>query len=244
MSDALLAYVHVFLILLPGLALAMVAMGAQRAGLGRAALVRAVLVPACILALWGALAMDLSRRGTFMVPATVLDPPVVLFSMLGGAVLLWVLATRTQTGRAVVAHLDQGLLVAFQIPRVMGAIFLVGWAAGIIPWQFALLAGLGDIWAGIEGYRAWRACADGAADAKAKVLRANIVGLADFVVAVLTGIATSEGFAHLMAHETPNIINLHPLAMFPGYFVAIFLAFHFVSLSKLRRDFSRVSAPA
>ena len=78
-----------------------------------------------------------------MVPATVLDPPVVLFSMLGGAALLWGLATRTQTGRAVVAHLDQGLLVAFQIPRVMGAIFLVGWAAGIIPWQFALLAGLG-----------------------------------------------------------------------------------------------------
>ena len=179
-----------------------------------------------------------------MVPATVLDPPVVLFSMLGGAALLWVLATRTQTGRAVVAQLDQGLLVAFQIPRVMGAIFLVGWAAGIIPWQFALLAGLGDIWAGIEGYRAWRACADDAADAKAKVLRANIVGLADFVVAVLTGIATSDGFAHLMAHETPNIINLHPLAMFPGYFVAIFLAFHFVSLSKLRHDSSRVSAPA
>ncbi len=234
LSDVFLAYVHVFLILLPGLALVVVALGAARAGLSGSAVAQAVLWPAGLLSLWGAVAMALSQSGAFMVPATLSDPPVVLFSMLGGAATLWLLATRTRTGQAIVAQTDPGLLIAFQIPRVMGAIFIVGWAAGVIPWQFALLAGLGDIWAGIEGYRAWRACTRGAPDARAKVLRANIVGLGDFVVAVLVGITTSEGFAHLMAHGTPNIINLHPLAMFPGYFVAIFLAFHFVSLSKLR----------
>jgi hypothetical protein len=243
LSDILLAYVHVFFILLPGLALAIIALGAARAGLGGAALARAVLWPAGLLSLWGAGAMALSESGAFMVPATLAEPPVVLVSMLGGAVTLWLLATRTQTGQAILDRTDPGLLIAFQIPRVMGAIFVVGWAAGVIPWQFALLAGLGDIWAGIEGWRAWRACAEGAPDARAKVLRANIVGLGDFVVAVLVGITTSEGFAHLMAHETPNIINLHPLAMFPGYFVAIFLAFHFVSLSRLR-SFSTLPAAA
>ncbi len=240
LSDILLAYVHVFFILLPGLALAIIALGAARAGLGGAALARAVLWPAGLLSLWGAGAMALSESGAFMVPATLAEPPVVLVSMLGGAVTLWLLATRTQTGQAILDRTDPGLLIAFQIPRVMGAIFVVGWAAGVIPWQFALLAGLGDIWAGIEG---WRACAEGGPDARARVLRANIVGLGDFVVAVLVGITTSEGFAHLMAHETPNIINLHPLAMFPGYFVAIFLAFHFVSLSRLR-SFSTLPAAA
>lgn len=243
LSDVLLAYVHVFLVLLPGLVLVIVALGAARAGLSGAERARAVLWPAGLLAVWGAGAMALSRSGAFMVPATLGDPPVVLFSMLGGAVTLWLLATRTRTGQAILAQTDAGLLIAFQVPRVMGAIFLVGWAAGIIPWQFALLAGLGDIWAGIEGYRAWRACARGAPDARARVVRANVIGIADFAVAVLVGITTSEGFAHLMAHETPNIINLHPLAMFPGYFVAIFLAVHFVSLSQLRHS-SRVSAAA
>jgi hypothetical protein len=244
LSDVLLAYVHVFFVLLPGLALVVLTLGAARAGLRGAGLARAVLLPAVLLSLWGAVAMTLSRSGAFMVPATLGDPPIVLVSMLAGALTLWFLATRTQTGQAILAQTDPGLLIAFQIPRVMGAIFLVGWAAGVIPWQFALLAGLGDIWAGIEGYRAWRACATGAPDARAKVMRANIVGLGDFVVAVLVGITTSDGFAHLMAHDTPNIINLHPLAMFPGFFVAIFLAFHFVSLSKLRQHSSRVPAVA
>jgi len=243
LSDVFLAYVHVFFILLPALAVALVVLGASRAGLGGAALARAVLWPVGILSLWGAVAMALSRSGAFMVPATLAEPPIVLFSMFAGALTLWLLATRTQTGQTILAQTDPGLLIAFQIPRVMGAIFLVGWVAGVIPWQFALLAGLGDIWAGYEGYRAWQACAKGAPDARAKVMRANIVGLGDFVVAVLVGITTSQGFAHLMAHETPNIINLHPLAMFPGYFVAIFLAFHFVSLSKLRSP-SNVSAAA
>lgn len=243
LSDMLLSYVHVFLVLLPGLLLVLLTLGAVRAGLTGAALARAVLWPAGLLAAWGAGAMALSHSGAFMVPATLGDPPVVLFSMLGGAVSLWILATRTRAGQAILAQTDPGLLVAFQIPRVMGAIFLVGWAAGIIPWQFALLAGLGDIWAGVEGYRAWRACARRAPDARARVLRANVVGLADFAVAVLVGITTSEGFAHLMAHDTPNIINLHPLAMFPGYFVGIFLTVHFVSLSQLRLS-SRVPAAA
>jgi hypothetical protein len=243
LSDVLLAYVHVFLVLLPALVLVIVALGAARAGLNGAARARAVLWPAGLLAVWGAAAMALSRSGAFMVPATLSDPPVVLFSMLGGAVTLWLMATRTRTGQAILAQTDPGLLAAFQIPRVMGAIFLVGWAAGIIPWQFALLAGLGDIWAGIEGYRAWRACSRGAPDARARVVRANVIGLADFAVAVLVGITTSEGFAHLMAKDTPNIINLHPLAMFPGFFVGIFLAVHFVSLSQLRHS-SRVPAAA
>lgn len=244
MFDIFLAYVHAFLILLPALALIVVAVGAVRAGMDGAALARAVLWPAGVLSLWGAAAMALSQSGGFMVPATMGEPPLVLLSMLGGAGTLWLLATRTRTGQAIVAQTDPGLLIAFQIPRIMGVIFLIGWVAGVIPWQFALLAGLGDIWAGVEGYRAWRACAQGAPDARAKLLRANVIGLGDFVVAVLVGITTSEGFAHLMAHATPNIINLHPLAMFPGYFVAIFLAFHFVSLSKLRRHSSRVPAAA
>lgn len=235
LDESFLAYVHFFVIVLPGLVTCIVALGAGRAGLPSAAAARALLLTAGLLGLWGAVAMHLSQANIFNVPASLAEPPVVLMFLLGGSTLLWALAWKTETGRQISDHTDLGLLAAFQIPRVMGGVFLVGWAAGAIPWQFALPAGLGDIWAGVAGYQAWRASALGTPDARKKVVRANVIGVADFVVAVATGIMTSEGFLHVMAKDTPNIINLHPLAMFPSFFVPIFLAFHFVSFSKLGR---------
>ena len=231
-----LGYVHFFAVLLPVLALSIIAIGATQAGITAAAMRRAILIPSLILGLWFAVAMALSERNVFNVPAAMTEPPIVLGFLIGGAFLLWALARMTETGRQISDRVDLGLLMAFQIPRVMGALFLVGWAMGVIPWQFALLAGLGDIWAGIAGYQAWSALARGAANARQKVIQATVIGMLDFVVAVATGITTSEGFLHLFAHDTPNIINLHPLAMFPGFFVPLILAFHLVTLSRLRQS--------
>lgn len=236
MLDAFfLGYVHFFAVLLPVLTVTLVTIGAERAGLSTRQMRLAILVPAILLGGWFAVAHALSRADIFNVPATLRDPPVVLAFLLGGAATLWALARLTAIGRAVTDQVDIGLIAAFQIPRVMGGLFLIGWAAGVIPWQFALPAGLGDIWAGIAGYRAWQAVRQGAPDARQKLVRANVIGIGDFAVAVFMGITTSEGFAHLWAHEAPNIINLHPLALFPGFFVPIFLAFHLVSISRLRR---------
>ncbi|WP_299848861.1 hypothetical protein [uncultured Roseovarius sp.] len=237
MLDAFfLGYIHFFAVLLPVLALSLVAIGATKAGLTTPQLRLAILIPAALLGAWYAVAMRLSQIGAFNVPATLGDPPVVLMFLFGGAFGLWALARLTKIGRAISDQIDIGLLAAYQIPRVMGGLFLIGWAAGVIPWQFALPAGLGDIWAGIAGYQAWSAVRRGAPDARRKLVQANVIGMIDFLVAVLTGIMTSEGFLHIWAHDTPNIINLHPLAMFPGFFVPIFLAFHLVSISRLHRS--------
>ncbi len=237
MLDAFfLGYVHFFAVLLPVLAVSIVAIGAARAGLSIAETRMAILIPAILIGMWYAVANSLSRSDVFNVPATLSDPPVVLAFLIGGALTLWAMARLTRVGRAVTDRLDIGLLAAFQIPRVMGGLFLLGWAAGVIPWQFALPAGLGDIWAGVAGYQAWQAVQRNAPDARRKVVQANVIGIGDFIVAVFMGITTSEGFAHLWAHDTPNIINLHPLALFPGFFVPLFLAFHLISISRLRRS--------
>lgn len=237
-----LAYVQAFIVFLPGLALSIIALSAARAGVTGRSLGWALILSAAILSLWSAASMAASRANVFNVPATLQEPPVVLMVLIGGAVALWALARLTSLGRQITDAADPGLLVAFQIPRVMGGLFLVGWLAGDIPWQFALPAGLGDIWAGIAGYQAWQAVRHQAPDARAKLVRANVIGIGDFVIAVFTGIATSEGILHLWAKDAPNIINLHPLAMFPGYFVPLFLAFHLVLISRLRQ--SRALHPA
>jgi len=236
-------YVRFFAVALPALVVGIVAVNAKLAGLGRGPTVRALLTLTALFALWYATASRLTLTGLMMPPPTLTDPPYVMVCLIGGAGLLWALARFTASGRAITDAADQSFLIGFQIPRVMGGVFVLGWALGEIPWQFALPAGLGDIWAGIAGYTAMRAVNRGDADAEAKVLRANIIGLADFGVAVLTGLMTSEGFLHLMAHDSPNIINAYPLGLFPGFFVPIFVAFHLISLGKLRRG-AALGAPA
>lgn len=227
-------YVRIFAVLLPAMATAIAAFHAVRADLPRARVVGASLVMGGLLALWYAGASLMAEIG-LMPPPTLLDLPYVMMFLLGGAALLWSLARLTTTGRQISDAIDQETLIGFQTFRIMGWVFILSWLVGEIPWQFAIPAGLGDIWAGIAGYRAMKAVSRGAGDAEAKVLWANVIGLADFVVAVLTGLITSEGFLHLLARDQPNIINAYPPGLFPGFIVPLFIAFHLVSLGKLRQ---------
>lgn len=228
-------YVRSFAVLLPATTTAFVAISAVRAGLPLARAIGACLVLSGLLALWYAGASLMAEIGLLMPPPTLLDPPYIMMFLLGGAALLWSLARLTTTGRQISDAIDQETLMGFQIFRIMGGVFILGWLVDEIPWQFALPAGLGDIWAGVAGYRAMTAVNRGAADAETKVLWANVIGLADFVVAVLTGLITSEGFLHLLAQDRPNIINAYPLGLFPSFIVPLFIAFHLVSLGKLRQ---------
>ena len=230
------AYVLAFAVLLPAMFVLLAAIGALGAGFSHARTISISAGLAGLFGLWFALASAMAGAELLMPPSTITGPPYVLMLMIGGALTLWGLARFTAPGRAITDALDQSHLIGFQIPRVMGGVFLIGWALGAIPWQFAIPAGLGDIWAGVASYQAMQAVRRGDANADRLVLRANIIGLADFVVAVSTGLLTSEGFLHLLSQDAPNIINQYPLALFPGFFVAIFLAAHFISLSRMASD--------
>lgn len=236
-------YVRAFAVALPAGVMIIIAVYAARAGFGRRTIVTMSLGLMALFAVWYAGAARMTEAGLMMPPPTITDPPYVLMFLLGGAALLWALARRTATGRMISGGIGQETLIGFQSFRVMGWVFVLGWALGHIPWQFALPAGLGDIWAGVAGYRAMQAVNRGDTDAGRKVLRANLIGLADFAVAVVTGLITSEGFLHLLAHDNPNIINAFPLGLFPAFFVPIFTAFHLVSLGKLAAT-RRSEAPA
>ncbi|MBN9669330.1 hypothetical protein [Roseibium aggregatum] len=228
-------YVRVFTTMLPALALTTIALSARRAELPWKTTAWVMAGMGLLFGLWHALAARMGELNLLMPPQTVTSTPYILFFLLGGAALLVVLARIPRLGRTITDAADQRVLMLFQVPRVMGAVFLLGWALGEIPWQFALPAGLGDVWAGVAGWQAYRALESGRDDAEATVWRANLIGVADFVVAVLTGIMTSEGFAHIMAQSDPNIINRYPLVLFPALFVPVFLAAHIISVFRLRQ---------
>lgn len=229
-------YVQFFGVFLTSVALGLLALGALRAGLAIGRIAWTFAGVATMLSLWFVMMGPLAQAGILLPPPTLTDPPFALMPLIGGTLLLWGLGRFTATGQIILGGLDQRHLIGFQVFRLMGALFLLGWAMGEIPWQFALPAGIGDVWAGIAAIQALSALNRGAPDARSKVVMANVIGLADFVVAVSTGLLTSEGFLHLMSREAPNIINLYPLALFPAYFVPVFIAFHLFSLGALRRE--------
>ncbi|WP_299621790.1 hypothetical protein [uncultured Tateyamaria sp.] len=244
MTDFLIFYVRTFAVALPLIAMAIMMIGVSRANLSAQQTGLAVTVAAFLFGLWFAIVVPPSESNVLNVPPTLQDPPIVLAFLFGGALIIWGLGWLTPLGRRITLATPLAALAAFQIPRIMGGVFLIGWLGGSIPPEFALPAGLGDIWAGIAGWQASKALANGAPDARKLLIRANIIGILDFVFAVALGIMTSEGFAHLLSHDAPNIVNDHPLALFPAFFVPIFLGFHFLSISKLRAERRNKAMPA
>jgi len=230
------SYLQAFAVILPSLALCLITIGAIRAGLSMPRTAFVVGTLATLFGVWYALVVTLAKAGILMPPVEFTDPPYALMPLLGGAFLLWALGRFTATGRIILDNLDHTQLISIQSLRLMGGLFVVGWAMGVLPWQFALPAGVGDVLAGIAAIQATRAAHRGDANAEHLIRRASILGLLDFAVAVSTGIMTSPGVLQLMAFDNPNIINAYPLALFPMFIVPIFIAFQLFSLQALRRS--------
>ena len=128
-------------------------------------------------------------------------------------------------------------VVAAQVYRVGGGIFLVLWADGRLPWQFALPAGIGDVMTGILAVVVAARLAQNAAGARSAVYAWCLFGIADLVVAVTMGAMTSPGRPHLLAFEAPNLlITSWPLVMVPTFAVPLALMLHGIVLWRLRRE--------
>jgi hypothetical protein len=127
--------------------------------------------------------------------------------------------------------------VAAQIYRVAGGIFLVLWADGRLPWQFALPAGIGDVATGSFAVVVAALLARKAAGAHRATYAWCLFGIADLVVAVTMGAMTSPGRAHLLALDAPNLlISSYPLVMIPTFAVPLALMLHGLVLWRLRRE--------
>ena len=128
------------------------------------------------------------------------------------------------------------LLVLAQVYRVAGGIVLVLWVDGRMPWQFALPAGIGDVATASAAVAVAALLARNASGAYRATYAWCLFGIADIVVATVTGAITSPAAAHLLAIEPPNVlIASYPLIMHPFYGVPLALMLHGLVLWRLRR---------
>ena len=186
---------------------------------------------------WLAIAQYLAAANVYFAASENAAPTLLLGLLI--PLLTAVVALRQSASiRKLVSAIPLHWLVAAQVYRIAGGIFLVLWADGRMPWQFALPAGIGDVLTG--GFAVVVALLLAQKKAPTALSAAYswcLFGIGDLVVALTMGAMTSPGRAHLLALDAPNLlISSHPLVMVPTFAVPLALMLHGLVLWRLRRE--------
>jgi hypothetical protein len=197
-------------------------------------------VTACFI-LWFATIYALAVRGTFrpvgganrILPAL---PLAIVLPVVAGLVLL----TRSKRIGALLDATPPSWLIGLQVYRILGGVFLANWLQGSIPAAFALPAGIGDITVGLLALPAALWVSTGLPVGRKVGVWWNVLGLADFAVAIAMGMTTSPGRFQLFAHSHPNAqLGTFPTVMIPAFAVPLSILLHALSLRQLGRLASR-----
>jgi hypothetical protein len=189
-------------------------------------------VLSAMLISWMAVAQYLGGANTYFTATETAVPTVLLVPLAVAAIGLW----QSEGITSLVSAIPLYWLVAAQVYRIEGGMFLVLWADGRLPWQFALPAGIGDVTTGIVAVVVAVQLAQSAIGARMATYAWSLFGIADLVVALTMGAMTSPGRVHLLALDAPNLlISSYPLVMVPTFAVPLALMLHGLVLWRLQR---------
>ncbi len=184
---------------------------------------------------WFAAILTLSLQGALEAEPD--SPPVRLLIAASLPVLTFLgLYGASGAFRQWVLALDLHLLVAMQSWRVLGGMFLVLMAYGILPGFFAWPAGLGDVAIGLAApFVLLALLRDPGFVRRKRFLVWNLLGLLDFVVAIGAGTLSSGMFQGFTGPITAAPMNAWPLSMIPGFLVPLFAMMHLAAIFQARK---------
>lgn len=195
------------------------------------------LVPAsfAILGGWLVLTYVLAAAGVYRAGEERL--PTILPAILGPILAGWFLVARSL--RSAVEAVPQEALLAAQTPRVLGGVFLALAAMGALPPHFALPAGIGDVLVGaLAPFVAW-AYRSNPGRGRRLAVGFNLLGLADFALAVGIGFSAAPSpFRLLQTAPSTELMTVLPLVLVPVFLVPLFAVIHLASLAGLLRTSS------
>jgi hypothetical protein len=191
----------------------------------------AIMIPFTLwLALiWGAAINGAFRPGAS--PFPLLPLAIFLPVIIGLPMLL-----RSKRMGQVLDAMPASWLVGLQVYRVLGGVFLVGWARNIVPGEFALPAGIGDVTTGLLALPVAILLASGSLEGRKAATAWNVFGLLDFTVAVGIGLMIAPGPLQVIVPSIPNATGgIYPTVMIPAFAVPSSILLHALSLRQLRR---------
>lgn len=197
---------------------------------------------AVVLVAWFLLALGAGYAGAFESGPT--RPPLALLLAVAGPPLVFAAVYRaSRRFRDFVLAIDLRLLTAVQSWRVIGVMFLVFYAVGLLPGLFAWPAGAGDLAVGLAAPFVLLAMLRESPTWRRQVMWLNVAGLLDFVGAVSTGVLTSNSSIGLAADGAARVsMGSLPLSLIPTFAVPLWTIFHIISLVRLARTAGTMSA--
>lgn len=195
---------------------------------------------ALVLPLWLALSAALAGLGVFSRGQTPL--PLALAVLTPVALGTWAMLRPGPLRNAALTITPQWL-VSIHVVRVIGALFLVLAARGLLPWSFAGPAGWGDITVAVTApFVAWWV-ARKRPFAGPLLSGWTLLGIGDFVLAVTLGALSSSGPQRLFFAGPPaDPVAELPLSLIPTFGVPLIALLHVATLVQLKAARRRISA--
>ena len=161
---------------------------------------------------------------------TVLGTPFVI-AFLGFGSLIGILPLLISlTFRQIVRAIPPAWLVGIHALRLGGFIFLALMDMRLLPAEFASPAGYGDMTVGLLALGIVYLLAARKPYARGLVIGWNLLGLLDFVVALVTGITYIGPFSARVAASGVSLAYLNYVLIIPTFAVPLFTALHVYSL--------------
>ncbi len=197
----------------------------------------AVAVPFTI---WLAVVWSMAINGFFQPVPGVTRLPKLPFAIFAPVIVGLFLLLRSKSIAALLDATPASWLIALQVYRIFGGIFIVNWVHGTVAGAFAWPAGIGDVLTGIMALPvAWR-LASGAENGRSAAMAWNIFGLLDFAVAITMGTLSNPGPLQIFGLDIPaSLAGTYPIVLIPAFAVPTSILLHALSIWQLRRTAHR-----
>jgi hypothetical protein len=187
---------------------------------------------AMVLTIWLVARLALAANPT---TGTVLASQfLITFSLLGLGLAAGILPLLMSPAfRQLIRAVPETWIVGVHIVRVAGFLFLALMDMNLLPAEFALSAGYGDITAGLLAIGMVYLLAKRKPYARALVIVWNLLGLLDFVSALATGGIYLVPFAGQVASSGISLLYLNFVLVVPSFGVPLYALLHLYSLFQM-----------
>ncbi len=186
--------------------------------------------------LWLAVIWALAVNGAFQPIPGVARLPRLPIAILAPVIIGLFFVLRSKSIAAFLDATPAPWLIALQVYRIFGGIFLVNWMNGTAAGAFAVPAGIGDVLTGIMALPVALLLASGTERGRSAAMAWNIFGLLDFAVAVTLGTLSSPGPFQVFGLDIPaSLAGTYPTVLIPAFAVPSSILLHALSIRQLRR---------
>src|SRR5262245_60886466 len=163
----------------------------------------------------------------------------VVFGMVAGILPLWI----SPTFRQIVQAMPATWIIGLHSGRVVGGLFLALLDLKLLPPEFALPAGYGDVIVAVLSLVVVYLLATNKPYARTAAIGWNLLGILDFMIALITGVTFIPPFVRHLAVSGASTRYVNYILIIPAYGVPILSVFHVYSLHQLfSRDTNSIKA--